>query len=153
MLVGNTDFGDALDVVVSDTLDPRLRLTKVPSGTDFTCVVTDNGTNGFGATFECDLLVPLENGTPKSVLVNVLVDAAADPDVSKTIPNTAVGCASNVGCLQSSVSVTLSTFQLDTLPFTGVEAVGVGAIALGALGLGLGLVLLGLTRRSRKQPR
>ena len=154
LLVGNTDFGDTLDVVVSDTLDPRLRLAKVPSGTDFTCVVTDNGTNGFGATFECDLLVPLVNGSPKSVLVNVLVDAGADPDVSTTIPNTAVVCASNfLGCLQSSVSVTLSSSQLDTLPFTGVEAVGVGAIALGALGLGLGLVLLGLTRRSRKQPR
>lgn len=154
LLVGNTDFGDTLDVVVTDTLDPRLKLTKVPSGTDWSCVVTDNGTNGFGATFECELLAPLVNGSPKSVLVNVQVDAGADLAVSTTIPNTAVVCASNfLGCLQSSVNVSLSDSQLTTLPFTGVEAVGIGAIALGALALGLGLVLLGLTRRTRKQTR
>ena len=154
LLVGNTDFGDTLDVVVTDTLDPRLKLAKVPSGTDWDCVVTDNGTNGYGASFECALQVPLVNGTPKSILVNVLVDAGADLAVSKTISNTAVVCASNVlGCLQSSVSVSLADDQLTTLPFTGVEAVSIAAIALGALGLGLGLVLLGLTRRSRKQTR
>jgi len=51
------------------------------------------------------------------------------------------------------VNVSLADDQLTTLPFTGVEAVSIGAIALGALGLGLGLVLLGLTRRSRKQAR
>ena len=154
LLVSNTDFGDTLDVVVTDTLDPRLKLSGVPGGNGWECTITHNGDNGFGATFECALQQPLVNGDPRSIVANVVVDAGADYEVSATIPNTAVACATNVlDCVQSSASVALSGSQLTTLPFTGVEAVGVGAIGMGALTLGLGLVLLGLARRPQRQLR
>ena len=150
LTVHNPEVGSAEHVVVTDKLDPRLKIVGAPSGTGFTCTITNNGTNGFGATFECVLGVDLEDDATKVITVKVIVDSSANPLVDPTIPNTATACADNViGCLDDSVLVSMTDPELTTLPFTGVEIMGVGAIALGTLGLGFGLMMLSMSRRRR----
>ena len=168
----NPTTGSARNVIVTDTLDPRLRLTTTPSGSGWVCVVTSPGSaSGYGATFECELPYGLAAGYPKTFTVPVSVDPTAVATIGSYIDNTAEACGTGVDCVDSNARVALLSDQLETLPLpedpadptfgdlptlalqetalahAGVEPAATTLISIGALVLGLGLTVIAAARR------
>ena len=175
----NPGAGTTQDVVVTDTLDPRMRLTSTPSGSGWACTVI---TPGYGASFECVLPYGLAAGSPKTFSLGVQVDPAADAVTKPYIDNTAEACGTSVDCVSSTARVALSSDQLPTLPLpptdlgptdvspangdlptlalhdadaalahAGVDPSATTMISIGALVLGLGLTVIAAGRRRQRQ--
>ena len=171
----NPTAGTTHNVVVTDTLDPRLRLTATPSGSGWDCTVTNPGSaSGYGAAFECELPYGLAAGSPKTFTVPVSVDPTTSPSAGASIDNTAEGCGTSVDCVDSTARVAVLSVQLETLPLpedptdpplgqlptlaltdgvlahAGVDPAGTTLISIGALVLGLGLSVIAAGRRREK---